>query len=169
LLVILSAAKNPHISLFLLFHAASITTLHAWRSSQFSASKLFAPTHDPSSFRSLVAWWELRRIPFNMLVGATGIASVTVWAWLSIHYFQNPNYDSDFNPILSGIFFAILANVFYTTAWIVEGISLAFRKHGSKAVGPRLFKLGLCFSLILASLPGLLTATEVILRSFHTH
>jgi hypothetical protein len=131
--------------------------------------RLFLPAENPSSFGNIVAWWELRRIAFNALVGAVGAVSFIVNLWLWITYIQKPGEDDGFNPALSVVLFAILANIFYTSGWIVEGLCLAIRRHGSPEIGPRLFKLGLIFSLILASLPGLLLALEVAFKALrHT-
>jgi hypothetical protein len=127
-------------------------------------NRLFRPAENPSSFGNIVAWWELRRIAFNMLVGAVGIVSFIVNLWLWTAYIQKPGESDGFNPALSAIFFGIMANVFYTSGWIVEGVALAVRKRGSMAVGPRLFKLGLVFSLVLASLPGLFMVFAAMLK-----
>jgi len=120
------------------------------------AKTLFAPAEDTSSLGNVLAWWERRRIPFNILVGAAGIVSMTVFLCLS-----TGDLDS---PALSVVGFGIFANVFYTGGWIVEGLALAIRKHGSDKIGPRLFKLGVAFSLTLASLPGLFVVIEILYK-----
>jgi len=125
---------------------------------------LFLPAENPSSFVKVLAWWELRRIAFNILVGAVGIVSFVVNLWLWTTYIQQPGEDDGFGPAVPAILFGILANIFYTSGWIVEGLILAVRRRGSNEIGPRLFKLGLVFSLILASLPGLLLAVEVFYK-----
>jgi len=128
---------------------------------------LFEPAKDPSSFPNIVKWWELRRIAFNVLVGAVGIVSFIVNLWLWTTYIQKPNEDDGFGPVVPAIVFGILANFFYTSGWIVEGLALAIRKRGSPEIGPRLFKLGLGSSLVLASLPGLILAVEVMFQRLH--
>jgi hypothetical protein len=127
--------------------------------------RLFLPAENPSSFGNIVAWWELRRIAFNTLVGAVGIVSFIVNLWLWTTYIQKPGEDDGFGPLVPVIVFGILANLFYTSGWIVEGLSLVIRRHGSAEIGPRLFKLGLGFSLVLASLPGLVLAVEVAFKA----
>jgi hypothetical protein len=129
--------------------------------------RLFQPTENPSSFGNVIAWWELRRIPFNLLVGTVGIVSFVANLWLWVTYIQKPGEDDGFGPLIPAIVFGILANLFYTSGWIVEGMLLAIRKHGSEIIGPRLFKLGLGFSLVLASLPGLVLAAEVLFQKLH--
>jgi hypothetical protein len=136
----------------------------------FRMKGLFQPTDNPSSFPSIVAWWELRRIAFNVLVGAVGILSLIAYLWLWGTYLEKPGDDGDFTPLLSVFAFGTAANFFYTSGWLVEGIYLTVRKRGSQNIGPRLFKLGLSFSLVLASLPGFLGVIEVILKKFsHEH
>jgi hypothetical protein len=102
-----------------------------------------------------------------VFVGAVGIVSLVVSLWLWTAYIQTPSEGDGFNPALSAIFFGIMANIFYTSGWIVEGMLLAIRKHGSETIGPRLFKLGLVFSLVLAPLPGLALAVEVLFQKIH--
>jgi hypothetical protein len=124
----------------------------------FRMKGLFQPTDNPSSFPSIVAWWELRRIAFNVLVGAVGILSLIAYLWLWGTYLEKPGDDGDFTPLLSVFAFGTAANFFYTSGWLVEGIYLTVRK------------LGLSFSLVLASLPGFLGVIEVILKKFsHEH
>jgi hypothetical protein len=125
---------------------------------------LFLPTKNPSSVGAILKWWELRRIPFNMLVGAVGIVSFILNLWLYITYLPDESAGS---PALSAVFFGIMANIFYTGGWIAEVTLRVIRKRGSKTIGPRLFKLGLCFSLILASLPGLVLALQVATKKLH--
>jgi hypothetical protein len=71
---------------------------------------LFNPAKDPSAFGSIVAWWELRRIPFNLLVGAVGIVSFIVYAWLSISYGNQFGEGDDFNPGLSVTRISLIAS-----------------------------------------------------------
>ena len=117
---------------------------------------LYAPAADTSSTWSIIAWWEKRRIPYNFFVGSVGLASFILNLWLWTSYVQKPGEDDGFGPAVPAIVFGLLANVFYTSGWIVEVLALWLRKRGSITLGPRLFKLGLIFSLVLASLPGLL-------------
>jgi hypothetical protein len=126
-------------------------------------SDLFRPTENHSYFESVVGWWELRRIAFNLLVGTTGVASLVV-SLLLLDYIPESGGGGDFSPALSVIGFGIFANLFYTSGWIVEGIILAIRRHGSPSIGPRLFRLGLCFSLILTLLPSLALGVEVLYK-----
>ena len=124
-------------------------------------TSLFHPAKDSSSFRSVLSWWEKRRVAFNLIVGAVGIVSFIANLWLWTTYLQKPGEDDGFGPLVPAILFGFLANVFYTAGWIVEGAILAVRRRGSDEIGPRLFKLGLGFSVLLATLPGSLLTIEV--------
>src|ERR1700677_4510188 len=59
---------------------AAICDLYRW---------LFAPQARPGAWRT-IAWWELRRIPVNLLIGVYGIfcLSVFFWAILSSNVLQ---------------------------------------------------------------------------------
>ena len=53
----------------------------------------------------IVLWWELRRIPYNIVMYFVGLASFNI-AYVSI-------------PLIY-LFIGLLLNVFYTFGWIVE-------------------------------------------------
>ncbi len=107
---------------FLLVHIISPANyLSAIKGAQpFSHARLpnersFQPTDNPSSFPSIVAWWELRRIAFNVLVGAVGsFESYRVSMALGT-YLEKPGDDGDFTPLLSVFAFGTAANFFYTS------------------------------------------------------
>jgi hypothetical protein len=128
------------------------------------AARLFAPTGDASGAWSIIAWWEKRHLPYNFFVGSVGLASAILNLWLWLTYLESPGEDDGFGPVVPAILFGILANVFYTSGWIVEVLALWFRGRGSVTMGPRLFKTGLIFSLVLASLPGLFMFFAVVVH-----
>jgi hypothetical protein len=73
--------------------------------------------------RQIISWWERRRLPFNLIVGATGILTCTlllVGEMLAEKKFGDVEAGS---PILAvfGVFaYGIMANVCYTGGWISE-------------------------------------------------
>ena len=103
-----------------------------------------------TSRRDIIAWWESRRLRFNLWVGVTGF--VTWWLVLiagGASVKPGVDFEEPLAMTLGPIAYAILANVFYTSGWILDVVT--------SADGPRktLFKIGLIFSVVLTALPGL--------------
>jgi hypothetical protein len=42
---------------------------------------LFSRSDVDTGWWRVIAWWELRRIPFNIIIGAYGIACLAVFFW----------------------------------------------------------------------------------------
>jgi len=125
-------------------------------------SRLFAPSKEPSSVFGVVWWWESRRLAYNAIVGAVGIVSFCVYAALVYAFIIKPGEDDGFGPLVPAIAFGVLANVCYTLGWIVESSLLVVRRRGSPSLGPRLFKAGVMFSLVLALLPPAFAALTIV-------
>jgi hypothetical protein len=93
---------------------------------------------------AIVRWWEARRLPYNLTVGASGAAALTV---IAITCALPPN-PIPFDVTISAIVvYGALANVCYTLGSAVE---IAFHKlWGSEVlpVGPALFRAGLTLSV----------------------
>jgi hypothetical protein len=109
------------------------------------------PSEAFSNTRSeIIRWWEARRLRFNLIVGAVGIAS-----WLLVMVAGNAAVEPgvDFEEPLVMLFgpfiYAFLANICYTLGWTVDTI---FYRGSPRS---QLYKAGLIFSVILTALPGL--------------
>jgi NADH:ubiquinone oxidoreductase subunit 6 (subunit J) len=102
----------------------------------------------------IIKWWELRRIPYTIIIGAVGVLSLFIANSIIDNYAQT---GEDFlKPIslLIGIPFAmIVANICYTFGWMLE-LAQQSRKRGegrsSRAI---LFYSGLVFSVMVMSSP----------------
>jgi hypothetical protein len=104
----------------------------------------------------VVAWWEARRIPYNVLVGVVGIASLAVYvACLTQSGELRPGEDA-LEPIAL-LAAPVVVNVCYTAGW---GLELALRACGvtDTRLGPALLKVGLLFSCFVVWLPALFWA-----------
>jgi hypothetical protein len=102
----------------------------------------------------IVVWWEIRRVPYNVLVGAAGIASIA--AWLSIGSLPlmtdlANSEDAVGAEPLSVLAAPFLFNFCYTAGWICE---IGMRQLGVLRVGPPLLKLGTGLSLLMVSAVG---------------
>ncbi|MDR1190498.1 MAG: hypothetical protein LBK60_02390 [Verrucomicrobiales bacterium] len=130
--------------------------------------RLFSRQEIPMSAVGIIAWWEIRRIPYNLIVGVTGILVVimiTLGAWacearggVPIGYCDPPFL------MFFGIFiYAFMANVCYTVGWITE-LFIRACKGADNGIGRVLFFTGLLFSIALTVAPGILLGIMQILE-----
>jgi hypothetical protein len=113
---------------------------------------LFAPLPHRSPWQA-VAWWEARRIPVNILIGAYGTFCLAVffWAITSSHVLQ-PGEDA-VEP-LAIMITPFLFNICYTLGWLVEVPARLANPKLSPRFGPLQMSLGLVFSFCVISLPA---------------
>ena len=114
---------------------------------------LFASPQGRGSSWRVVAWWELRRIPFNIIVGVYGALCFVIFLWaITTSGHLKPGEDA-VEPL------ALLAaplgiNVLYTLGWLVEIPARLLVPGLSSRFGPILLKLGLGLGLFLITLPA---------------
>jgi hypothetical protein len=117
-------------------------------------SWFFAAPKRPIGPWRVITWWELRRIPFNLVIGSWGIVCLVVF-YLVIEGSGHLKPGEDAVEPMALFTAPFLINGFYTLGWIVELAVRWFRPVTGQDLGPRLFKLGLGFSLFLISLPAI--------------
>ncbi|HXM66368.1 MAG TPA: hypothetical protein VN911_06525 [Candidatus Acidoferrum sp.] len=100
-----------------------------------------------------VIWWEIRRIPFNLIILAVAIASGLVIAFVASRLL-GPDADSG-NPFIGAILYAIGANVCYTVGWISELLWSWGNTAQTEKIRPKVFRTGLIFSAGLTLLPAI--------------
>ena len=104
------------------------------------------------SAADVIAWWETRRLPFNVAVGATGLftyAAVQLILLVPPRPMPIPLAPS----LVIALVYGVLANVCYTGGWMAE---LWLRKslgRDTETVGPTLFRYGFAFSAGLTLFP----------------
>jgi hypothetical protein len=119
------------------------------------AAWLFSNPKDPVSPNGVFAWWEARRLPFNLIVGTYGILCLAVFfAAITTSGRLQPGEDA-VEPL------ALLAapnvvNVLYTLGWMVEVTTRSLEPGLSPRFGPRLLKLGLALGLFSGTVPAAL-------------
>jgi hypothetical protein len=99
----------------------------------------------------VVGWWERRRLPYNVAVGATGLLSIGVvnalgaigpdasgWGW---------------PPLVAMAVYGVAANVMFTGGWVAELALRPIFGRRSGTVGATIFRYGLAFSVGLTTLP----------------
>lgn len=106
------------------------------------------------SVTSIIGWWERRRLPYNLIVGAAGLVSTVTWTVFA----SLPPLGSPPEPamILGIVFFGVMANVCYCLGPTVEILVEKLWGREVLPTGPALYRMGLTFSVGLALLPGLL-------------
>jgi hypothetical protein len=100
------------------------------------------------NFFQIILWWELRRILYNAITLVCGLVSLTL-----IFYFAEVELEpgEDLIEPLGLIFFGLLCNLCYSLGWITELFT-----PKSTTYGPKMFKIGLCFTLFWVFLPAVI-------------
>ncbi len=107
----------------------------------------------PATPWGVVAWWELRRIPFNVIVGAYGVVAILVFFWaIGTSGHLEPGEDAVEPIALLAAPFVI--NALYTLGWLLEVPVRLAKPSLSRQFGVRLLGLGLVFGLGLITLPA---------------
>jgi hypothetical protein len=114
---------------------------------------LFAPQGTPSSVWRTLGWWEVRRVPFNLIVGSYGILCLVVFVWgLSTSGRLQPGEDPIEPMALLAAPFVV--NALYSLGWLVEIPLHLIAPSASQGIGPILLKLGFALGLGLISVPA---------------
>ena len=109
----------------------------------------------PATHRSplgLLGWWERRRPVYNLVVGATGLVTLTT---VTILMTLTPGLHPTFSlvPLIAVAAYGVMANLCYSLGFLIE-LALELLWQGDIApVGPFLFRQGLLFSVGLTLLP----------------
>lgn len=114
---------------------------------------------------AIVGWWEKRRLPYNLAVGAAGLASMG-WIWLAETILSGGNFlrvgVPPWEPI---VLFGVVANVCYLLGPAVEIVIEKLWGREVLPTGPVLYRMGLTFSVGLALLPGLIMTFSFVVRT----
>lgn len=121
------------------------------------------PAPAPRNVRSILAWWEKRRLPYNLAVGTCGAASVT-WIFVGEFVITGGRVIA-IAPWQGILLFGVLANVCYTLGPTVEILLDKLWGRDVLPVGPALYRMGLTFSVGLALLPGMFMSVSMIMRT----
>lgn len=124
----------------------------------------FARSSNPTDTWRTIAWWEVRRIPYNLIVGMTGALSGTLCLITGIlceHFLGDPIGipDPPFFAFLAVAAYGIMANVCYTGGWLSELLVKKIWPDQANAFGKISFFLGLIFSILLTLVPGIVIPT----------
>jgi hypothetical protein len=133
------------------------------------ASRLFTRQEHITSKAEIIKWWELRRIPFNIAVGVTGIVTCAILSTVDAiaeNKFGEPLAfpNSPIGAILGIIGYAIAANVCFTCGWLTEIIVRKIWQEHAGKFGQISFSLGLLFSILLTLVPAAFFSILLVIR-----
>jgi hypothetical protein len=113
-------------------------------------TRFLYPVPARRSVGSIIRWWEGRRLAYNVVVGATGIATLMVVTALEL---LPPGSHGLLAPLGAVLIYAAVANVCYTAGWVLEALAHTIFGDELLPFGPALFRQGLLFSVGLTLLP----------------
>jgi len=101
-----------------------------------------------------IIWWEKRRPWFNLILLGTRIVTIELIE-LAANYVLPAAEDAE-EPtglVIGIIVYGLAANIFYTLGWVSEIRWSDGDTSRTAALRPRVFRLGLYFSIGLTQLP----------------
>jgi hypothetical protein len=104
-----------------------------------------------------IAWWEWRRIPFNVMVVISGAASFAAILLVGARL-VNPGEDvvEPLAVIFGGVAYLIGANALYTLGWVTELLWSGGDTRRTEPLRAGIYRKGVIFSVALTLLPGIL-------------
>ncbi|MBC7895586.1 MAG: hypothetical protein H7066_09235 [Cytophagaceae bacterium] len=106
-----------------------------------------SPTVSPAE---TIQWWEKRRLPYNLAVGAAGLTTLTIFNVLGA---IGPNTRAMVFPLVPILVYGLLANIMYTGGWVSELLLRPLFGRKTPVVGATIFRYGFVFAVALTSLP----------------
>jgi len=91
----------------------------------------------------LIAWWEKRRLIYNLALAAFGVAVVLVFC-LYFHFKRETGCERSFIWLF---IFVVCSNFWYTGSWIVHLLLKLITRRPLKFFGPVMLLAGFVFSL----------------------
>ena len=118
--------------------------------------RLFVRQNDAASIWESLYWWELRRIPYNLLILATGMACLAAIAAQQT-WFVSPEKQfviEDVRPVAAAILlFALAANICYTFGWTTEVFIKLIWACPTKRFAEISYTIGLAVAFLATVLP----------------
>jgi hypothetical protein len=127
---------------------------------------MFAPEQPPTPWWRVVAWWEVRRIPYNILVGLYGVFCLFAFFWAITTSGRLPPGEDAVEP-MALLVAPFALNLCYTLGWLMELTARILLPSLSLRFGPFLLKLGIAFSMFLISIPAALWCGVRLLQVAH--
>jgi hypothetical protein len=106
------------------------------------------------SVGQIIRWWELRRLLYNAVLLAVGLAAIASMEWLMGR--AVPVGEDAVEPmalVLGVLVYGFMANLCYTLGWVIELWGRKTDPVSARRRGVWMFRVGLLFSSVLTSLP----------------
>lgn len=136
---------------------------------RFLSIRFFARRDESDRFLDILVWWESRRLPYNLLVGVTGLITcgiILAIATLASKQFHEPLSlpDPPFVAVAGILLYGIGANACYSGGWLTEWLARKIWKSRAGAYGEIAFFFGLFFSILLTLVPAAATVAVYLVR-----
>ena len=107
----------------------------------------------------VIAWWEVRRLLYNAVVGIAGVVASTVMVTVGRICESRGGApigipDPPLFAIAAVLLYAIAANVCYTGGWVTELLVAKVWHLDTESFGPIALILGTAFSALLTLAPA---------------
>ncbi len=105
-----------------------------------------------------IVWWEIRRIPYNVMLLVLGIGTIAIVEIVGGQY-ANPGEDVEepLGIIFGAIVFGVAANVCYTLGWIADIFLLSgYPVQAREKYRAKLFWVGIIISACVSLVPAIL-------------
>ena len=100
---------------------------------------------------AIFRWWESRRLKFNVIIGATGLVTLTAVKLIALLPPISASMPVFFWPGI--LAYGVLANLCYSFGFVAEAAMQRAWHDETPRVGPYLFRQGLIFSVGLTLFP----------------
>jgi hypothetical protein len=125
-----------------------------------SLTEFLFPAPAPRRPGAILAWWERRRLPYNLMVGSAGLVTLAVaqgYMWI----FPGPGQGVPWQPVVA---YGVLANLCYFFGPAIE--LLIEKAFGGRVLptGPGLYRMGLTFAVGLTLFPILFLTVSAVVR-----
>ena len=113
---------------------------------------------------AILKWWERRRLPFNAIVGTSGLVTVALTTLIAG---APPVIAGGFSFYIAPILiYGVMANVCYSAGSLVEMTLNKLWGADVRPVGPALWRSGLIFSVGLTLVFPLIILITAVIVSF---
>lgn len=117
----------------------------------------FSAPKGERSFREIILWWEIRRIPYNIIIGSIGFIS-----FLILYFFMRTAPMSSRElvgerfelTIFTLIGLPVALNLCYTLGWVVEVTLGKVWADDRFSLASRMMRFGLGISLFIVLFPS---------------
>ncbi len=108
----------------------------------------------------ILGWWEVRRAPFNLILGIVGLVTValgTVAMGIANAFLETPIHRPDPPLFFFALVYAVVVNLPYTGGWVAELVWVQLWGKAQDDLAVVSFRLGLLLSVLVTLLPALIS------------